>query len=165
MKTMMIAASAAVLALAAPALAQAETTWYGTLGYANVDIDPINLGAIQGRFGGQFSPYFAVEGEASVGVSDGSVGPLTFDLNNEIALFAVGKMPVSENVNLLARVGYGSSEIKLTGFGSERFDGVAYGVGVEGFFTDKDGLRLDWTRHDIDGADADVWALAYVRKF
>lgn len=164
MKSMMIAASAAVLALAAPALAQAETSWYGSLGYASVDIDPVKLGAIQGRLGAQLNDHFAIEGEAAFGVADDTIGPFTVELNNEVAAFLVGKVPVGEKLDVFARLGYSSTEIDISGT-SGSGDGVAYGVGVEGFFTEKDGVRLDWTRHDADGTDADVWALAYVRKF
>jgi hypothetical protein len=48
----MAAASAADLASLAPAMAQAQTAptgVYATIGYGNASLDPLNLGAVQGR--------------------------------------------------------------------------------------------------------------------
>ena len=163
MKTLLIAASAAALSLAAPALAHAETAVYGTIGYANIDIDPVNLGALQGRLGVEFTPHFGIEGEIAVGVADDEILGTTVELSSSYGLFAVGRVPVSENVNLFARGGFASAEVDFGGAsGSE--DGAAYGAGVEAFFTPNDGVRLDYTRYDF-GGDADVWSVAYVRKF
>lgn len=163
MKKLLIAASAAALSLAAPALAHAETSVYGTIGYANVDIDPVSLGAIQGRLGVSFNQHFAVEGEISFGVADDDILGTTVELNNTYGLFAVARLPVSEKVNLLVRGGFASGEVDVGGT-SVSDDGGAYGAGVEAFLTPNDGVRLDYTRYNF-GGDADVWAISYVRKF
>jgi len=86
------------------------------------------------------------------------------ELKHEVGAFLVGYAPVAPNVDLFARVGYSGSEIE-TSLGDVDGDGVAWGVGGQYRFTDKDGVRLDWTRHDYDAGNADVWALAYTRKF
>lgn len=164
MKKMLVAAAAAGALFGLPALAHAEAQVYGTVGYANLDVDPVNLGAIQGRLGVQFNPYIAVEGEAAFGIQDDEIAGVSVELKHEIAAFLVGKVPVSESVNLFARVGYSSNEIEVAGAGVSG-DGFAYGVGGEAFFTANDGVRLDWTKHDADGADANVWSIGYVRKF
>lgn len=162
MKTLMIAASAAALALAAPALAQAQSV-YGNIGYANVDVDPVNLGAIQGRLGVDVTPNFAIEGEAAFGVADDTILGTSVELSHSFGIFLVGKVPVSESVDLFARAGFSSAEVDVGGTtGSE--DGAAYGVGAQVFFTENDGVRFDYTRYDY-GGDADVWAVSYVRKF
>lgn len=164
MKTLMIAASTAAFALVAvPAVSQAQEV-YGTVGYANVDADGANLGAIQGRLGYRFNPYVGVEGEAVFGIGDDTIGGVNVELKHEVGAFLVGYAPVAPNVDLFARVGYSGSEIE-TSLGDVDGDGVAWGVGGQYRFTDKDGVRLDWTRHDYDAGNADVWALAYTRKF
>lgn len=164
MKTLMIVASTAALALVAvPAVSQAQEV-YGTVGYANVDADGANLGAIQGRLGYKFNPYVGIEGEGSFGVGDDTVGGIDVEMKHQFGAFVVGFAPVSPQVDLFARVGYSSAEFDTT-LGSIDGDGIAYGVGGQYRFTDKDGVRLDWTRHDYDAGNADVWALAYTRKF
>ncbi len=164
MKKLIVAAAAAGALLALPALAHAQTQVYGTIGYASVDIDPVNLGAIQGRLGVQVNPYIAFEGEAAFGVGDDEVAGIKVELATELAAFAVVKAPVSESLNLFARVGYSTTDVEVGGT-SASGDGVAYGIGGEAFFTANDGVRVDWTRHDADGGEADVWAIAYVRRF
>ena len=163
MKKLLIAASAAALSLAAPALAHAEASLYGTVGYANLDVDPVTLGAIQARLGVDVTPHIALEGEASFGIADDDILGVSVDLSNSYGLFAVAKLPVSENVQIFVRGGIASAEIDVGGT-SVSDDGAAYGVGVQGFFTANDGVRFEYTRYDF-GGDADVWALSYVRKF
>lgn len=164
MKSLMIAASAAVLSLAAiPAVSQAQEA-YGTIGYAGIDADGPNLGAIQGRLGYKFNPYVGIEGEAAFGVADDTVGGVDVELQHEVGGFVVGYLPVSPQVDLFARVGYSSTSFG-TSAGDVDGDGAAWGVGGQYRFTDKDGIRLDWTKHDYDVGDADVWSLGYTRKF
>lgn len=163
MKNLMIAASVAVLSLAAPALAHAETGVYGTVGYANIDIDPVNLGAIQGRLGVTFTPNIGVEGEIGFGVADDDILGTTVELSSTYGLFLVGRAPVSENVNLFVRGGFAAGEVDVGGTSASE-EGGAYGAGVEAFFTANDGVRLDYTSYDF-GTDASVWSVSYVRKF
>ncbi len=162
MKKTILAAAAAAALFAVPAIAQAQAQAqvYGNVGYAVVDVDPLSLGAVQGRLGVQINPYFAIEGEAAIGVAD----DFGVELSHEVGVFAVGKMPVSEALNLFARLGYSTGELEGGG-GSISGSGVAYGLGAEAFFTTNDGVRVDWTRHDVDGLEADVVAVAYVRRF
>ncbi len=163
MKKLLIAASAAALSLAAPALAHAEASVYGTIGYANVSVDPVNLGVIQGRLGVNLTPHFGVEAEAAFGVADDEILGISVELTHTYGAFAVARLPVSENMDIFVRGGFASAEVDVGGTSASE-DGAAYGVGVEGFFTPNDGVRLDYTRYDF-GGDADVWSIAYVRKF
>lgn len=162
MKTLLIAASAAVLSLAAPAFAQAQQV-YGTIGYANVDIDPVNLGAIQGRLGVQFNPHIGVEGEFAFGVADDDILGTSVELTNTYGAFVVARMPVSDTVDVFVRGGFASGEVDVGG-ASASDDGGAYGVGGQLMFSPNDGVRVDYTRYNF-GGDADVWSIAYVRKF
>lgn len=173
MKSLIFAASAVVLAAASPAFAQTAPEWYGTAGYAATDADSVNLGAIQGRIGVKLNPYVGFEGEAAIGVKedDVTVGATNVNvkLNHEVAAFVVGYLPVSPSTDLFVRAGYGSSEIEASAAGtsfSGSDSGLVYGVGGQHYFTDKDGVRVDWTKHEFDGGgDANVWAVAYTRKF
>ena len=164
MKSLMITVATAALAMAAvPAVSQAQEA-YGTVGYANVDADGPTLGALQGRLGYKFNPYVGIEGEAAFGISDDTVAGIDVELKHEVGAFVVGFLPVSPKAELFARAGYTSSSFK-TSVGDVDGDGVAWGLGGQYHFTDKDGVRLDWTRHDYDAGNADVWAVAYTRKF
>lgn len=163
MKTLMIAASAAVLSLAAmPAAAQAQA--YGTVGYAGVDAEGANLGALQGRLGYKFTPMFGVEGEAAFGISDDTVSGVDVEMKHEVGVFGVVTAPISPSFDLFARAGYTGASFDTT-LGDIDTDGFAYGVGGQYNVTEKDGIRLDWTRHDHDDAEADVWSVGYSRKF
>ncbi|CAN5629567.1 hypothetical protein BH10PSE5_BH10PSE5_11960 [soil metagenome] len=171
-----LAATAAVLAVPAMASAQSlsPTTFYGSLGYANANIDDVNLGAIQGRLGARFGQYVGLEAEAAAGVREDSVrvGAVNVDLKlkHQVAVYGVGYLPLNPQFDLLARVGYGNSKIEASALGSTAAgdgDSWNYGVGGQYFFDDKNGVRVDYTRHDFkDSSDnADVWAVAYTRKF
>jgi len=161
MKTLMFATAAALLSVVAvPAVSQAQEV-YGTIGYGAVDLDDsADLGAIQGRLGYKFNPYVAVEAEAAFGVKDDA----DIELKHQVGAFVVGSAPITPKANVFARVGYSGSTID-TPVGEIDGDGWAYGVGGQYDFTAKDGVRVDWTRHDYDGGDADVISVAYARKF
>lgn len=177
MKSLIIAASVAVSCAAVPALASAQDTAspqvYGTVGYANAKDDDANLGAIQGRLGARWG-YFGVEGELAGGVKsdDVNVGGTNVNvkLRHQEAIYGVGFLPVSPNLDLFARVGYGNTDIKASSAGlstTGHDQSWNYGVGGQYFFTDKDGVRVDYTRYDFQhgSENADVWGVAYVRKF
>ena len=159
-----LALLAAVATLAAPAVMSASaqaTGLYASGGYANFSFDggpggDVNLGGIQGRLGYGFHPNFAVEGEGTIGVADDGGA----ELNNELGLFAVGKIPVSSQVELFGRVGVSRTEVN-----DIDDDGLAYGAGAQFNFTNQDGIRGDWTRHDYDAGEFDAWSVSYVRKF
>lgn len=178
MKSLILAASSvAVLAVAAPALAQApgSSPIYGSLGYAQSELDDVSLGALQGRVGARLHPNFGVEGELAFGVKDDTVQvapglSADVELENQAAVYGVGFVPLSPNADLFARVGYGTTEVKASGAGaSASADGQSwnYGVGGQYFFDGANGVRADWTRYDFedDGGEADVWQIGYVRKF
>ncbi|MDP2261295.1 MAG: porin family protein [Caulobacter sp.] len=163
MKTLMIAASAAVLSLAAmPAAAQAQA--YGTVGYAGVDAEGANIGALQGRVGYKFNPVLAVEGEAAFGIQDDTVSGIDVKMKHEVGVFGVVTAPISPSFDLFARAGYTGAKFE-TSLGDVKSDGFAYGVGGQYNVTAQDGIRLDWTRHDHDDVEADVWSIGYSRKF
>ncbi|HXQ10007.1 MAG TPA: porin family protein [Caulobacteraceae bacterium] len=174
MKSLLFAAAAvAALIAAAPALAQ-STGAYGTVGGEDLNSDSANGGAITGRLGYRFIPYVGVEGDLSAGVGDDHInvaGARTgVHVNDQYAGYAVGFLPVMPNADLLARIGYGATDLNLSKPGHSFHDSVTSwnaGVGGQYFFGAKDGIRADYTRETADRSDLDanVWSLAYVRKF
>ena len=177
MKIILAAASAAALcALSGAALAQtAPTGVYGGLGYADVHSDNVDLGAIQGRLGYRIMPYAGIEGEAAFGVKkdDVTVAGVTgrAKLEHEAAIYGVGFLPLSDKADLLARVGYGNTKVKVSALGSSASadgDSWNFGVGGQYHFDGKNGVRADYTRQEFRGDNsghADVWSLAYSRRF
>lgn len=154
-------ALAAATILVAPALMTAnaqQSSVYVSGGYTHFDGDGgAELGGITGRVGVGLTPNFAIEGEASFGVTDDS----GTELDNELGIFAVGKLPISPSFDVFGRVGL--ARIETSPGGSE--DGLAYGVGGTLNLSPVDGIRLDYTRHDYDAGDVDAISLSYVRGF
>ena len=178
------AAVTAAAALAAPAFAQslpalAPITYSASAGYTGITEAGNNFGAVTLRAGADFGKYVGVEGEGSFGVMDGGASALgqtiKTHLNNEYAGYGVVRYPGLPNANLFARVGYGHSELKVSGAvngapfsATAGDDSVNYGLGGQYVFDGKNGLRLDWTRFDFRSkglSDADTWTVSYVRKF
>lgn len=175
MRTVLLSAAALTL-IAAPAMAQSVSNpqWTGSLGYTHLDANDGSLGAVTGRVGAKMSRYFGVEGEASVGVKDedvvigGVAGTLEHDY--DAAIYGVANVPVSQNLELFGRLGYGTTSIKadVAGVTAEQ-DGesINYGAGANWFFDSQNGVRADWTRRDFqdDGGEVDTYGLSYVRRF
>ena len=158
-------------------------TYYGTLGYDDSSLDHIDLSSIQLRLGARFSRYFGIEGEGSWGVGSDKVHiigapPIKVKQDSQEAIYGVGFLPIMPNLDLLARIGYGHS----TGTGpvagvtgplpgvtnGVRGDSWNVGVGGQYSFDGKNGVRLDYTREAFQNRgvdDANVWSVAYVRKF
>ena len=178
MKPLITLAATTALTLAIPAIAGAQslspTTFYGNLGYANANIDDVNLGALQGRLGARVGRHLGVEGELALGVKNDEVRvagvPVDVKLEHQAAIYGVGYLPLSPQADLFARVGYGNSEIKASAGGATAAadgDSWNYGVGGQYFLDEKNGVRVDYTRHDFKdgGENADVWSVAYSRRF
>ncbi|HEX7758664.1 MAG TPA: porin family protein [Caulobacteraceae bacterium] len=181
MKVFIIAAVAACSAMSAPLAAHAAglgstfepAQMYASIGYAGAKQDDITLGAIQARLGLRAGKYLGVEGEVAVGVKNADVtvggGTATVKLSNQEAIYGVGFWPISPKFDVFARVGYGHTNVSASsggGSASGTSDSVNYGAGGQYFFTSNDGVRADYTRHHYNGGGgADVWSIAYVRKF
>lgn len=182
MKLLLGAAAAAALLAAAPAFAQTpgQTQVYGTIGYTAAqgggDEDDTTLNAVTGRVGGRFGQYFGVEGQASFGVGSEEVDGVDLKLENEFSAYLVGFLPLSPNADLIARIGYGRTEIGAEFLGEEVTvdgNGVTYGVGGQYYFDGVNGVRADYTRQefsededaDIQGGDVDAFTISYTRRF
>ena len=159
MKLKLALAAASMLVAPAVMTAHAQTSnVYVSGGYTHFDGDGgAELGGVTGRVGVNFGPNFAVEGEGTFGVKDDG----GTELDSELGIFAVGKLPINPSFDLLARVG--ASRIETSPGGD--LDGLAYGAGAQWNLTSVDGIRGDWTRHDYDEGDVDAYSLSYVRTF
>jgi outer membrane immunogenic protein len=169
-------ASAALALLAAPAMAQSVSSpsYYGTLGYSQMDADGADLGAVTGRFGAKLTPYLGAEAEASFGVGSDtfSVGATEVKVKEtyDVAVYGVATMPVNTNFDLFARAGFGTTELKASSGGVSATDSNEswnYGVGANYYLDAQNGVRADWTRRDFtnDAGKADVYSVSYVRRF
>ena len=179
MKSLLITACAAgAMLCAAPAMAQSinfNPTYYGTLGYSDFSGQGADLSAVTGRLGVRLNPYLGAEGEVSAGVGgdhfNGALGNQSVHLNDQYAGYAVGYLPLKPNLDLFARVGFGHTDLHTS------FQGVAadtgadswnFGAGGQYFFDHANGVRAEYTRQDYvcsGCTGADVWSVAYVRKF
>lgn len=157
--TQILTGSTALVLLAGTAAAQnyggqgtEDTGLYVGGGYTFLDIesdDDIgdNTNALTGRLGWQFTPNFAVEGEASFGIDDGEFDfegdedDFDFDDNDDgdlddvlnadgeigldylAGLYGKYTLPVSDRIDLYGRAGYAFAEIDstLTTVGGEEF--------------------------------------------
>ena len=153
------------------------------LGTEDVDITFLN-----GRLGYRLNDFFAIEGEIGFGLGGDDfdrvvpidvLGPpvivdanVSGDVDNYYIAFARGILPVSDQFDTFARIGYreatGEASVVgmvagLTGAGSvsDNISGVAYGVGGQYNLTANDGIRADYTRLE----DTDIISLAYSRRF
>jgi len=163
-KLLLAAIAASTLGFAVPAAAQT----YGSIGYSTVEIDDVSLGAITGRFGWNSASFFGIEGEASFGVGEDTSLGVDVELRTDIGAYVTGRLPVNEQFDVFARVGYARTEIEVTPGGEEDSSGLAWGVGANWFFDDVNGVRVDWTRRDTEddfGEDTDVWSISYIRRF
>ena len=189
MKILFAAAAAALCTLPAAAFAQTAvpTGLYGTLGYADAHTDGANLSAIEGRLGWRFNNWLGVEGELAGGVgsdkSNTTVGGVNVDtrvkLQNEEAIYGVGFLPLSNNFDLIGRIGYGNTRVKATATAvgttgpvsasqSAAGDSWNFGAGAQYHFDGVNGVRGDYTRQEFRGSNsghADVWSIAYTRRF
>lgn len=172
MRLLVIAAAAAV-AIAAPAAAQtvSKPEISGSVGYSHfVEEGSDGVGAITARLSGRLHANFGIEAEGSFGVTSTDVSGLDFEMKNTIAVYAVGYLPLSDNFDLIGRVGYGRTEFEISGGGlSASLDDAGFtgGLGAIYRFDDKNGIRADVTRHQYKDLDAgwDALSVAYVRRF
>ncbi len=173
-----IAISAAVLAaaIATPAAAQVvnDTGWYAGVGgtYFNANDADVDVTGATGRLGYRFTPNFGVEGEASFGI-DGDTAdvlgtPVDVDLDDQFGVYAVGFLPVSQNIELLGRVGYATIDASgsFGGFsvGTDD-DGIAAGVGAQWQLASNFAVRGEYTRLASEDDGVNAYSLSGVWSF
>ena len=147
-------------------------SYYGNVGAIMYDVDDEIFGLV-GRLGVQ-KDWYGAELEGSVGVIDEDLGGgVDAGVDYSVAAFAVGRLPISNRLDALARIGYHSTQIGVmadaggtTVSASDDFDGAAYGAGLEYELDGVSGLRFDYTRYNLAN-DITSYSLAttYLRRF
>jgi outer membrane immunogenic protein len=172
----LVLASLAALAIATPALAQSASDdsskgFSASLGYSHWAADDGDLGAVTLRGRYMFNNYVGGELEASTGVKDETVYGVDLGIDTSFGGFAVVGAPLNDRFDVFARLGYATTSFDASGYGyngSADIDGVAYGVGANFFFTEKFGIRGDFTKYDGGdqvAGEADVYSIAGVFRF
>lgn len=163
----------AITGFAASAQAQ-DSGVYLNLGAEAVEFDSTNL---TGRLGYQFTENFSIEGQGSLGIADDEVDGFDVGVDNSLAAFVRGSVPLSDQFSLFARGGYHFTQFGVEGDGIDEsldIEGFAFGGGAEYMFDEMNGLRADVTFLDsednsINGQDfsgtAETYSITYVRKF
>ncbi|MGB3456004.1 MAG: outer membrane beta-barrel protein [Litorimonas sp.] len=169
--------AALALSLAAPHAAFAQDMGV----YAGVGIDAVEFDtyAVSGKLGYTFGGLFGIEAQGGLGISDEdftALGDIIAEagVDNYLAGFLVGRVPLSDGIDLVGRVGYHTTDIDATIGGvdvSRSEDGIAAGAGIEfGFGPSRlNAVRAEYTFLDADTDDlsgvGDLWTLSIIRKF
>lgn len=168
------AVAAVALSVAAPASAEV----YGAINagalvlkFDSLPVDDGNLATIGGRLGWKANKWVGVEGDLFFGAKDDRINdrpPIDVKVDSAAFLYGVAFAPVSENIDLIARVGYGhlAGKVESTLASAETNDGAfSYGLGAQFKWDKANGVRFDYTRYDMDDVSTDGYAVAYVRTF
>ncbi|ESQ74008.1 porin family protein [Asticcacaulis sp. AC402] len=173
MKTLLIATTAAALALSGAVAANAQDVGqvYGSVGYQGTqnDTTDTNVNGINARIGTRLTPYFGIEGEAALG-TDSDKGPGgEYKLTNKVAAYGVGFLPVSPRFDLIGRVGVSDTDLKAPAAAGKLEQGTAleYGVGAQYHFDNDLALRADYTKADFNGdkGEAGTTSVSLIKKF
>lgn len=155
--------------------------FYGTLG-AVIQNKELDVFGIEGRIGYNSGQIVGAELEGSIGVVDDNQtvdNPLIGDVeintgyNYNVAAFALARLPVSEKFSVHARMGYDFRRLNVDGKAldgtevsqSAKFNGVAYGTGVEYALSPRSGLRFDVTRYRNNSGRNNSISASFTRKF
>ena len=169
-------ASIAIGAIAGTANAQAGDApyAYGDLGVERINVDvganDFNYNNLMVRGGWRFNNYFGVEGELGRVLRDDKITINNVEVKGKMnwtaGVYGVGYLPISENFDLIGRIGYRQDSVKFTSPAlpagvSAKDGGIAWSVGGQIFFTESQGVRLDYTQ----GQDVKTVRLGYTIKF
>jgi outer membrane immunogenic protein len=161
-------ATLATTMIASTSHAQSNTKFYGNVGYSLLDTEITNLGVLGGRVGYEFTPNFALEGEAGFGVVNKDIAGVEVKVDSTYGAFLVGKLPLAKNFELIGRVGYSHVNVSASGFGSSASadeGSAAYGIGAQYLFDGTNGIRGDFTRYEENDSGFNGYTVSYVRKF
>jgi len=151
------------------------------------------INMITGRLGYRFADYIAIEGEAGFGLGGDSFQQtvpvavsglgtvdvdtdVDLDVTNYAGIFARGILPVADQFDLFARVGYGTAKAEASAVGttallpgfsataseSDSVSDFAYGVGAQFNIDETNGIRLDYASI---GGDFSVISISYAISF
>lgn len=163
-------AAAAVLAAGSAFAFDIKPEYYGNVSVSSFDTKAGTVKALGLRAGAKLTKYFGAEIEGEGNLFGAKEGVKT-SLRNTVAGYAVAFLPVSEKLDLIARVGYGNTEGKiLVGKTTYKYseESVNYGLGAQYNFDTKNSVRADYTLVDYDTAafgTGKKTTVSYVRKF
>ena len=166
MKKLLMAAAVAACFVTTPAMAQGMGL-YANGGLTHVDASDMDISfeAVTVRVGSRFAPNFAVEGEGTFGFEQDRLDGDIYELNSDFGAYGVVLLPMTENADLFARLGWGRTTIEAAGEDMEN-DDVRYGVGAQFFFNETSGVRIDFTRYNLgEDVDGDAYTVSYAHKF
>ena len=165
----------AILAATIPVSVQAqESGTYGAIGAATYDFDTYGVDL---KLGHNFTENLGIEAQGIIGLTTDSIllsnattsATLRQKTDYTIGLFAVGRIPLSEQFELFARggihhtrSGFTINNVLMTDFSSDD-TGVAVGGGLQYNFSDRNGIRLETTY--LDNFDSLASSISFVRKF
>jgi len=165
----LISAAVAAAALAVSAAGAQAQTWYGSVGASRTDSGELSFGMVEGRLGARINDNFGVEAEAGFGITEDDYLGVDVKIKRSLGLAAVVYMPISENTDLFARLGFANAEFEASTGGvtaNEADDAVLLGLGGQYFWAGNNGVRYEVTHYEYDmGGGSDAIALSYVRKF
>lgn len=167
-------ATAAIAMIGGTAMAQDGQAYVG-VGVDAVEFDSYNLSA---KVGYNFTEFFGVETQGGFGVIDEeeTIGGVEVEggVDYYLSAFVTGRIPASEQFELIGRVGYYFGEIGGSVgnvSASADIDGFAAGVGAQFNFGPeyKSGIRAEYTYLDADSngisGNGDLYTISYIRKF
>ena len=166
----------------------------GTAGVSSFDSYPVgdkDYNMIGARFGRNFTPNLALEGEFAVGTSDSNTSfggsnpetnePVSVDASQKLCstygVFGKATLPLGDHLTAHVRLGYATSEHETEGtityedgstekYSSKDIDpGVAFGVGTAFSFTDQLYARADATRYEAFYDHIDSFTLGVGFRF
>lgn len=156
-------ATVAALAFSGVANAQDSNT-YGAIGVTSYDFETYGVDA---KFGFNFSENFGVEAQGVLGLTSQEEAGVDVKIDYTIGAFAVGRLPLSEQVDVFVRAGYHSTGVTAEAnnvSASATASGYALGTGIQFNLDDANGIRAEYTVLDDDGG-LDTFTLSYVRNF
>jgi len=133
-----------------------SSRFYGNAGLNWYDVDTDAVG-VQLRGGYQATRHLGAEVEGSIGLDGDDAFGGGFDYT--VGAFAVSRAPVTKRLDVLGRIGYYYANLD----NGVESDDIAYGIGAEYALSQRDGIRVDYTRYE--GLDTDSVAFSYARKF
>ena len=119
-------------------------------------------------YGGyEFHPNVGVElGYATVGKFTSAAGDFK---GQGVFVDAVGKLPITQNLSGLARIGVFDAKAKSTALGTDRSTKYKVGAGVQYDFTPNAGVRGEWERYRFEGfgtnANTDLYSVGLNYRF
>ena len=167
--------TAAVIAVLSTSAASAEGVYLG-YGFAAVNLEQpgYDWGSTNAILivGYEVNDYLSLEGELSIPISDGQiiVSGTSIDMENEhMGAFAKLSLPTSGSIKPYARLGMVRASYSMStsasGFSSPDESAFAYGLGAEWEYSEKSGIRLDYSVADFDISEGEVIAITSVYRF